>query len=443
MKPQHSLPPTIVLIAFFAAILIFPRIALAAPPTERPIHHFRGAPNADGATPDASLVADLHGNLYGTTAAGGTAKCVVGGTDIGCGTVFELSPPAALGDAWTETVLYSFKQGSDGHTPSASLILDPQGNLYGTTTAADNECGTVFRLAPPTAKGDPWTLTVVYALTRSGTGCLPAGGLVRDEAGNLYGTTLGFGEFSCGAAFQLTPPPTEDGAWTETTLHSFSDTNGDGAYPLGNLILGKGGDLYGVTEQGGVSGQNGTVYRLTPPKPKGGAWNEELLHSFKGGSDGKYPLAGLVFDGSGNLYGTTYGGGSGCGSDGCGSVFRLARPLTKGPWTKTVLYDFVNGSDGANPLAALVFDKKGNLYGTTSYTGGYENGSGAVFELSPPAEQGDPWTETTLHDFTGGRDGSTPRAGLIRGKDGALYGTTALTNWGNRVGNGTVFKIVP
>lgn len=442
MKPKQHSRLTTGLLALLAATLIFPCIALAAAPAERPIHHFRGALNGDGAAPDASLVADRQGNLYGTTAAGGTGKCF-GRDDVGCGTVFELSPPATRGDAWTETVLYSFKPGSDGVAPTATLIFDPQGNLYGTTTSSGTDCGTVFKLAPPTTEGDPWTLSVIYTFTGGTDGCLPSGGLVRDKAGNLYGATIERGGFGEGTAFQLTPPTTKGGAWTETTLHSFSDTNGDGAYPVGNLILGNGGDLYGVTYQGGGSGQNGAVYRLT--KARGGAWSEELLHSFKGGSDGKYPLASLVFDGSGNLYGITNLGGSlsACGGYGCGTVFRLARPQTKGPWTKTVLYNFVNGSDGADPLGGLVFDRKGNLYGTTSYTGGYGNGRGAVFELSPPAKQGDPWTETTLHDFTGGRDGSTPRASLIFGKGGALYGTTALTNEGNRVGNGTVFKIVP
>jgi uncharacterized repeat protein (TIGR03803 family) len=176
MKPQHALPPTMVLLALFMAILIFPRIAMTASPAERPIHHFRGAPNDDGATPNARLVSDQQSNLYGTTAFGGAPRCADGG---GCGTVFELSPPTQ-GFGWTETVLHTFKNVGDGRTPGASLIFDPQGNLYGTTTAGGNDCGTVFRLAPPATNGDPWTHTVIYAFSGGTDGCLPTGGLVRD-----------------------------------------------------------------------------------------------------------------------------------------------------------------------------------------------------------------------------------------------------------------------
>jgi uncharacterized repeat protein (TIGR03803 family) len=145
--------------------------------------------------------------------------------------------------------------------------------------------------------------------------------------------TLEDGEFYCGTAFQLSPPTSKGGAWTETRLHSFSDSNGDGAYPLGNLILDKGGDLYGVTEQGGASGQNGTAYRLTPPKTKGGVWSEELLDSFKGGSDGKYPFAGLVFDSGGNLYGIT-----GSGVPALGVALTVAEPCSgsSGRWQKVI-----------------------------------------------------------------------------------------------------------
>jgi hypothetical protein len=434
-----SLLLTAALIAMFASVLIFPCTALAAGPSEKVLHDFQGTSGGgDGALPAASLVADIQGNLYGTTFWGGSGQCIAGETNHGCGTVFEVSPPATHGGAWTETVLYSFRDGSDGGHPLGSLIFDPQGNLYGTAAEGGGvvECGVVFELSPPASKGDPWTETVLYTFTCGTDGASPAAGMVLDEAGNLYGTTSTKGGFDYGSVFQLTPPTSKGESWTETTLHSFPSSNEDGASPVGNLIMGKGGDLYGVTEFSG----EGTIYRLTPPKTKGGAWSEEVLYLFKGGTDGKYLLAGLVFDGNGNLYGTTPSGGpAGCGYDGCGTVFRLEPRRTKGPWKKTVLYSFTNPSDAAFPGAPVTFDKKGNLYGTS---GGGPKNLGAVFQLSRPAVQGEPWTETTLHDFEGGKDGSFPRAGLLLGKDGALYGTTSLNDV-YHLGNGTVFRIVP
>ena len=178
------------------------------------------------------------------------------------------------------------------------------------------------------------------------------------------------------------------------------------------------------------------MYRLLPPRQKGGAWTEEVLHRFQGSLGGESPSGGVVFDGNGDLYGATSAGGSGCASGGCGIVFRLAGPR----WTETVIYGFTNRSDGAEPSGGLVFDKMGNLYGTTFEGPGY---GGEVFELSPPAMQGDPWTETTLYDFKDSKDGFGPLGGLILGKDGALYGTTSLGNNNNEYGNGSVFRIVP
>jgi len=441
MKPK-SLLLAFSLVTLFAGILIFPCTALAAGPTEKVLHDFQGASGGgDGALPPASLVADSQGNLYGTTTFGGAGPCTIDRKPLGCGTVFEVSPPATRGGAWTETVLYSFRNRSDGANPRASLIFDPQGNLYGTASDGGGAgCGVVFQLSPPALKGDPWTETVLYTFTCGTDGDWPAAGMVRDEAGNLYGTTWTKGEFDYGTVFQLTPPSTKDGSWTETTLHSFPSSNEDGSGPVGNLIIGKGGELYGATAHGAEIWEPGTIYRLTPPKKKGGAWSEDILYGFKGGSDGTASLAGLVLDGSGNLYGTTPSGGSGCNSGGCGTVFRLARPRTKGPWTKTLLYSFVLEGSGAVPAAPPIFDKKGNLYGTATVGG--DNNHGTAYQLTPPAAQGDPWTETTLHSFRGAKDGSSPYAALLLGRDGVLYGTTAL-NGAYELGNGTVFRIVP
>jgi uncharacterized repeat protein (TIGR03803 family) len=433
-------------LAMFTATLIFARSASGAGPSETVLHRFKGTGRGanDAGFPYASLVTDQKGNLYGTSFVGGSGTCDQGGTNIGCGTVFEVSPPTTKGGSWTEHVLYSFLNGNDGSFPHGSLVFDPQGNLYGTTYGGGSSfCGVIFQLAPPPKQGDPWTQTVLYTFTGGADGAASYSGLVRDRGGNLYGTTSGNGQFSGGTAFQLSPPVTKGGPWTETTLYAFGSKSDDATGPVGNLVFGKGGRLYG-TSATSASGGSGTVFRLIPPKTKGGAWSDEVLYRFQGGNDGKGPGWGVIFDASGNLYGTTLDGGdiSACGGVGCGSAFRLAPPSGKGSWTETKLYSFKGSSDGQGPLGRLIFDSKGNLYGTT-FEFGSGKGGGTVFELTPPAKQGDPWTETTLHAFAGGKDGSSPRAGLIFGKGGALYGTTSQTNANSTWGNGTAFKIVP
>ena len=295
----------------------------------------------DGSHPRAALIADAAGNLYGTTINGGTQDA---------GTVFQLTPSGTL------KLLYSFTGGGDGALPFAGLIADAAGNLYGTTNGGGaSGQGTVFQL------DSSGTLNVLYSFT-GGNEASPWAGLIADAAGNLYGSTEG-GD-GPGAVFQLMP----SGALN--VLHSF--TGRDGAVPHGGLMFDAAGNLYGTTHNGGASGY-GTVFQLTPV----GALN--VLYSFTGGSDGAYPEAGLISDMAGNLYGTTYGGGAG----GQGTVFQLTPS-----GNLTVLYSFTLGSDGAWPVGGLVADAAGNLYGTTSSGGATAScpgGCGTVFELTVSA----------------------------------------------------------
>jgi uncharacterized repeat protein (TIGR03803 family) len=362
---------------------------------------------------------DSSGNLYGTTFGGGAS---------GYGTVFELSPAAS--GTWTEKFLYSFKGGSyDGLFPFAGLIMDSSGNLYGTTQGGGaSGWGTVFELSP---RGT-WNETILYSFSGGNDGATPAAGLIMDSNGNLYGTTVEGGASRNGTVFELSPPTTADGPWNETVLHAFKGGN-DGAAPYAGLIMDSSGNLYGTTGGGGASGW-GTVFELSPPTfgPLSRPWNETVLYAFKGGNDGVDPLGGLIMDSQGNLYGTTSGGRA----LGYGTVFELIQiPGVPGAWNETILYAFSGGNDGANPGAGLVM-AQGNLYGTTA--GGGASGYGTVFELtSRPG-----WTETVLHAFSGG-DGATPNAGLTTDSKGYFYGTTF--GGGPTVSAGTVFglRVIP
>ena len=356
----------------------------SAAPVETVLHSFMGGPS-DGSFPEAGLIADSSGNLYGTTIAGGKP---------GYGTVVKLSPGG------TETVLHSFTGGTDGAGPLAGLIADSRGNLYGTAEKV------VFKLSPS------GTETVLYSFTGGSDGNGADAGLIADSSGNLYGTTIAGGKSGYGTVVKLSP------GGTETVLYSFCSLPNctDGSFPIAGLIADSSGNLYGTTVFGGASG-DGVVFKLTP----GGT--ETVLYSFTGGSDGANPYAGLFADSSSNLYGTAeYGGARSClGMNvGCGVVFKLSPS-----GTETVLYSFTGGSDGGNPTAGLIADSSGNLYGTTSAGasgsgcgGKFDFGCGVVFKLSPNG------TYTVLHSFTGGSDGGVPLAGLIADSSGNLYGTT-------------------
>ena len=409
----------------FAAVSIMSPGAQAAS-KEKVLYGFRNG--IDGGLPVDNLIFDKAGNLYGVTVEGGAN---------GLGTVFKLTPANGI---WTETVLHSFGGGSDGSSPKGTLIFDQAGDLYGMTYSGGsngcfNGCGTVFELTP-TAKGD-WTETVLYAFTGGTDGGSPQAGLVLDTTGSLYGTTYQGGDTSCasggcGTVFKLTPG--FGTRWTESVLHAF--TGSDGAYPFAALTLDLAGNLYGTTVTGGRY-NGGVVFALAPGRA--GKWKETVLHAFSGIPDGRNPAAGLALGGD-TLYGTTYsGGGMLCGlATGCGTVFQL-KPDARGKWTETVIHRF-RGGDGIESFATPVLDQAGNLYGTTFEGGsGPCNVCGTVIKLTPSANGH--WQETVLHNF-GSRsgDGGTPEGGLIFNHRGNLFGTTA---GGGQIGYGTVFEITP
>ena len=355
----------------------------AAAQTETVLHNFSNN-GTDGNASYSGLIIDGSGNLYGTTVLGGTHhNCDNGG---GCGTAFKLSP--AEGGGWTETILHDFDyNGKDGYQPNGSLIFDGAGNLYGTTEYGGTGacegvtsvvgCGTVFELSPRTGGG--WSEKILYFFISNGRdGNNPSGALIFDAAGNLYGTTTNGGAYGSGTVFELSPGP--QGDYSEKVLHSFQDALVDGSFPNGSLTLDAAGNLYGTTPSGGT-GHEGTVFELTPAV--GGEWPETVLHSFeKNGIDGYEPLGSLIFDAKGNLFGTTFDGGTGTCREGCGTVFELS-PAAGGTWTETV-YSFADYLDGYWPASNLVSDASGNLYGTT-VNGGTDGGCvcGTVFELTP------------------------------------------------------------
>jgi uncharacterized repeat protein (TIGR03803 family) len=355
------------------------------------------------------VIFDAAGNLYGTTSEGGA----------GVGVVFQLKHRA--NGTWTEKVLHSF-QGPDGSRPQSELILDAAGNLYGTTYYGGASgsgcggfgCGTVFRLTPH-ANGQ-WSETVLYSF--HGTdGFKPVSGVVYDAVGNLYGTTPyggipgGCSGTGCGLIFQLVPH--KNGTWTENVLHRFGKGK-DGSVPWGGLIFDATGNLYGTTESGGAYGY-GTVFELVPAT--GGKWIEKVLHSFNH-KDGSDPAFSLTLDSMGDLYGITgFGGDLQCDvGAGCGTVFELMHGA-KGKWTEKVLHAFDRYLAASS--SGVIFDAAGNLHGTTTYGGGFNDGT--LFKLSPGANG--KWTATTLGSFSR-KLGIYPGNRLTIDAAGNLYGTT-------------------
>jgi uncharacterized repeat protein (TIGR03803 family) len=386
----------------------------------------------DGADPYAGVVFDQKGDLYGTTYYGGPYnECRGNG---GCGVVFKLTPEGR------ETVLHSFcAQGypcEDGGSPSAGLIFDQEGNLYGTAQSGGaHGAGLAFKLTP---EGKYTILHSFCAQSNCTDGYNPVTGLTLDEKGNLYGTAELGGTYGAGVVFKLTPK----GKYT--VLHSFcaqGDPCIDGQYPYAGVVFDQKGNLYGTTLFGGTHAECynggygcGVVFKISPEG------KETVLHSFcaeTNCADGEWVYAGVILDQKGNLYGTTYFGGA----YGEGVVFKLSPE-----GTDTVLYSFCPQSgciDGQNPYASLVTDQMGNLYGTTLYGGPYEEcegyaGCGVVFKLTPKGK------ETVLYSFCAQEyicgDGANPYAGLVFDKKGNLYGTTY---GGGTFRSGTVFKLTP
>jgi hypothetical protein len=331
-----------------------------------------------------------------------------------------------------------------------------------------------FILALATAALAQWQESVLYSFQGGTDGEWPLGRVVFDAAGNLYGATQAGGSLSCisfewcGTVYQLIPPAQEGDPWTETVLHIFQGhATGDASAPLGGLVIDSAGNLYGATGYGGTGDCNvlgtfpgcGTVYELSPPTEKGGAWTETVLYNFQGGTDGYVPYGDLVSDNAGNLYGATlYGGGYGtnCGDATypyCGTVFEVSPPKVEGgPWTEQVLYSFkgrteaVELGDGANPNGGLIIDETGAIYGTTQI-GGFNcphnsnGGCGTAFRLSPPARRGELWSEMVIHRFIPNVDGENPLGGLAIDTNGNLYGTAH--SGGPYSAGGTLFRLSP
>jgi hypothetical protein len=480
--------------AAIAACLLISAPGVRAASTESILHVFNGT---NGQSPSGALVQDSAGNLYGITGRGGTinTSCpsfpAVNGSKVpdGCGLVFKLVAPAAGKTAWTEDILYEFS-GADGSSPGGDLVFDKAGNLYGTTaTGGENApacagsktagtytgCGVVYQLAPPRPGKPRWTQTILHRFTNA-DGSQPSAGLVIDAAGHLYGTASNGGgthaacpvnkkngvPAGCGVAFELTPPKAGKAAWTFDVLHRFT-SGADGNDPLAKLVRDSAGYLYGTTAGGGrtpascaanastgVPAGCGTIYRLKPPAAGKTEWTEAVLHRFVGNAGGANPIGSLILDKAGDLYGTTYLGGTSTFGP-LGTVFKLAPP-TAGQivWPLTVLHDFGTGpaEDGAYPYAGLVMTPAGILVGTTS-EGGSQN-LGAVYKLTPPAAGKTAWVDAILYSFKLGAhpDGYVPYGGLIRDAAGNFYGTTVAAalpgNGGQgKTGDGVVFKIAP
>jgi uncharacterized repeat protein (TIGR03803 family) len=372
----------------FAGLLMLFATQPASAQTLKALYSFTGA--ADGGDPFPALIRDAAGNLYGTTDYAGTSFA---------GVVFKVSKTG------TETVLYSFTGGADGQYPYAPLVRDAAGNLYGTTQyGGTSNLGVVFKLS---ATGKE---TVLHSFTGGADGVYPYSGLFRDAAGNLYGTTESGGTSNDGVVFKISK------TGKETVLHSFTGAANDGGEPASSgFYMDAKGNLYSVTSHGGTSGE-GVLYKLSP---KG---KLTVLHSFAAGTtDGCYPYGTPAVDTLGNMYGGT----GGCGTSNMGVVWKVSKN-----GTETVLHNFAGASDGQSPLAGVILDAVGNIYGTTN-TGGASN-FGTAFELHKNGKL------TLLHSFTGGSDGKYLYGGLILDPKGRIYGTTINGGTG---GYGTVWRI--
>jgi uncharacterized repeat protein (TIGR03803 family) len=328
-------------------------------------------------------------------------------------------------------VIYNFTGAADGASPEGGMAMDSTGNLYGTTvyggigcpedTGNLPGCGTVYRLS---RRGSAWVLTTLYRFQGGTDGAYPYAGLTVGPDGSLYGTTwiggMGCSNYGCGTVFKLRPGVNSSGTWTKTQIYRFRGQP-DGSEPFAPVTFDQSGNLYGTTFVGGTSGQ-GTVFRLTPSN---GEWTETILHSFASGEDGATPVAGVTVDQTGNLYGTTWEGG---GALGHGTVFQLTPSGSL--WTEKILYRFHGTSDGGNVYAGVTLGPSGSLYGATGFLG--PNNGGTVYKLTP---SGGGWTFALLYSFAGQ---GGPQESLAIDTAGNLYGTTNMdgsNQWGS------VFKL--
>ena len=343
--------------------------------TEKVLYNFESDANPSG-------VIQVGTALYGTAYDGGGA-----GAER-YGSVFELTPPTT-GNKWVQTVLYNFMAGADGADPKANVVMGANGSFYGTTSSGGPiNAGTVFELTPPSAPGGAWTEKVIYTFMDGSDGGVPLGPLVIAQNGDLFGTTSVGGNTAClggcGTVFALAPPATAGGAWKFATVYSFKG-GADGAAPSAGLVIGTNKVLYGATPYGGTGTCTnslpyagcGTISQLTPPASAGAGWTETILHTFTGGADGANPMGALALGSNGALFGTTVAGGS----SNLGTTFELTPPLRPGRTWRESLYSFtgMNG-DGASPTAGLTLGGGGVLYGSTNSGGTL--GGGTAFEIT-------------------------------------------------------------
>jgi len=362
------------------------------------VYNFTGG--SDGGDSTAGLV-NVSGNFFGTTTEGGA---------YGYGVVFEISP------AGQERVIYSFTGGADGATPDSGL-LSFDGYLLGTTSAGGAlGAGTVFAITPQHRE------VVLHSFTGGADGSGPQSNLAMDASGNLYGTTFSGGAHGNGTVFELIHPKVKSGAWTEQVLYSFG-TAPDGINPVAGVSFDKGGNLYGTTSAGGTSSY-GTVFQL---KHSSSGWTENTLHQFQMQNDGGTPWAGIVVDASGNLYGAATQGGE--AQDGGGTIFKLSP--SGGAWSFEVI-EVLSGWGISGTERNLVLEN-GTIFATTHCDG--DDTAGTVYELSPT---GNSWIYTQLYSFTGGTDGLYAVSTPMFDKKGNLWGTT---RYGGANGWGVVFKI--
>ncbi len=388
-------------LAVLAALLLIAALPAQAQ-SETVLYNFTGG--SDGANPQSSLTFDGAGNLYGTTYSGGL---------FAYGTVFELSPNGIGG--WNETVLYSFTGGADGGSPSyANVIFDSVGNLYGTAySGGANGYGVVFELSPV---GASWTETVLYSFANTPDGANPVNGLIMDPAGNLYGKTL-YGGQGDGIVFELSPSA---GGWTEQVIYAAA-----AEATHAGLTMDAAGNIFGTTYS--------TVFELSPNG--NGGWNPTVIHTFAG-----FPIDGIdaegtpVLDQAGNLYGTTYAGGAFHDHywPALGTVYKLS-PEKKGKWREEILHSFLYSGD--SPIAGIVFDAAGNIYGTTEYSHDL-NSPGIVYELAAASKNRVLKRLWPCCYYGGGLE--HPYGALTLDSAGHLYGTT---NGGGSTGNGIVFGV--
>jgi uncharacterized repeat protein (TIGR03803 family) len=376
--------------------------------------------NASSCYPYGGLALDVAGNLYGTTPGGGNTNA----------TIFSLA--SSSGDRWTYSLLYTLTI-DQGSALVPSLTLDPAGNLYGTSNnGGAYDVGSVFELSRDSTVDNGWTLQVLHSFLNShqdGSG--PWDKVILDKAGSAYGTTRDGGAEGAagGVIFELTPGWAGD--WAESLLYGFP-TNRDGCCSRAELSFDQTGNLYGTASgDGGPPCYCGAVFEL---QRTSSGWKEIVLHRFQE-LDGKTPIAGLVFDAKGNLYGTTQEGGA----HNSGTVFQLAS-AGNGRWKHTILYDFPQFKNGGGPVSTLAFDKEGNLYGTSAGgIGPCSGGCGVVYELTPGSNG--KWTYSVLHRFTDGNDGAEPNGALIFDKTRThLYGTAIFGGTSNQ---GVVYEITP